>query len=107
MKRLALLRKENDISQLEFATRVGLSQQTISRYESGEREPDYDTLKKFASYFGVTTDYLLGLSDVRNPYDVNTIAAHHDGEEYSEEELQAIEDFKAMVLRLRREQKGK
>lgn len=37
-----------------------MNQNSISRYENLERQADYDTLIKFADYFGVTIDYLLG-----------------------------------------------
>ncbi len=38
----------------------------MSKYETGEREPDYETLKHLADYFNVSLDYLLGRSDIRN-----------------------------------------
>ncbi len=40
-----------------------MNQNSISRYETGEREADYETLIKLADYFGVTVDYLLGKDD--------------------------------------------
>ena len=40
-----------------------MSQNTISRYETGAREADYKTLKLFADYFNVSIDYLLGRTD--------------------------------------------
>ena len=42
---------------------LGMSQNTISRYETGAREADYKTLLNFAEYFNVTVDYLLGRTD--------------------------------------------
>ena len=41
----------------------GVTNQTISLWETGQREPDFDTLVKIAKYFNVTTDYLLGIED--------------------------------------------
>lgn len=58
--RLKQLRKERDISQLKLAIDLNMNQNSISRYENGEREADYETLIKFADYFDVSLDYLLG-----------------------------------------------
>ena len=58
--RLKELRKERKISQLKLALDLNMNQNTISRYENMEREADYETLVKFADYFGVSVDYLLG-----------------------------------------------
>lgn len=61
--RLADLRQSFNLNQKEFAERMGLNPSTIANYESGKREPDYELLVKFADFFGVSTDYLLGRSD--------------------------------------------
>ena len=57
--RLKSLRKERGISQLKLALDLNMNQNSISRYETGEREADYATLIKLADYFGVSVDYLL------------------------------------------------
>ena len=54
---------ERNISQLKLALDLNMNQNTISRYENLEREADYETLIKFADYFGVSLDYLLGRKD--------------------------------------------
>ena len=61
--RLKELRKKRKISQLKLALDLNMNQNTISRYENLERQADYGTLVKFADYFGVTLDYLLGRCD--------------------------------------------
>ena len=61
--RLKLLRKQKNISQLKLAMDLDLSQNSISRYETGEREADYATLIRFADYFNVSIDYLLERTD--------------------------------------------
>ena len=61
--RLKHLRKMRKISQLKLALDLNMNQNTISRYETMEREADYATLIKFAEYFDVSLDYLLGRSD--------------------------------------------
>lgn len=61
--RLKELRKERKISQLKLALDLNMNQNTISRYENLERQADYEMLIKFADYFHVSVDYLLGRSD--------------------------------------------
>ena len=61
--RLKELRKEKNISQLKLALDLSKNQNTISRYETGEREADYKTLIKIADYFNVSIDYLLERTD--------------------------------------------
>ena len=61
--RLKSLRKEKGISQLKLALDLNMSQNSISRYETGEREADYRTLILIADYFDVSIDYLLGRTD--------------------------------------------
>ena len=58
--RLKKLRKAKKISKIKLAIDLNMNQNSISRYENLERQADYDTLIKFADYFGVTIDYLLG-----------------------------------------------
>lgn len=61
--RLKQLRKRRGLSQLRLATELGMNQNSISRYESGEREADYQTLIQLADYFNVSIDYLLERTD--------------------------------------------
>ena len=57
--RLKILRTQRKISQLKLAMDLNMNQNSISRYENGEREADYATLIRFADYFDVSIDYLL------------------------------------------------
>lgn len=76
-QRLKELRMAKKVTQEELGQHLGFRDSTISQYESGSREPDYDTLLKIAEFFGVTTDYLLGRSVVCEPSSsYPTIAAH-------------------------------
>lgn len=68
IKNLVKLRKELNMSQAELAEKLGVSQQTISKYERGTREPDNKTLIKLSEIFNCTTDYLLGRTNIQNPY---------------------------------------
>ena len=61
--RLKELRRERKISQLKLAIDLNMNQNTLSRYENMEREADYETLIRFADYFDVSLDYLLGRTD--------------------------------------------
>lgn len=61
--RLKELRKEKRLSQLKLALDLNMNQNSISRYENMEREADYETLVRFADYFNVSIDYLLGRTD--------------------------------------------
>lgn len=56
---LKQLRRERGISQVRLAMELSVSQHTISRYETGEREADYAMLIRIADYFDVSVDYLL------------------------------------------------
>ncbi len=61
--RLKALRKSRNISQQKLAIDLDMNQNSISRYENGEREADYRTLIAISDYFDVSTDYLLGRTD--------------------------------------------
>ena len=67
--RLKELRKQRGISQLKLAMDLSMNQNSISRYETGAYEADYETLIKLADYFHVSIDYLLERTD--NP-EMNT-----------------------------------
>lgn len=62
--RIKNLRERNNISQIDFAKKIGVSNTVLSRYETGDRKPDYDTLQLIADFFEVSTDYLLGRTDI-------------------------------------------
>ncbi len=57
---LKSLRKSLGLTQDELANKLDVSRSTIGMYESGSREPDYETLEAIADFFNVDTDYLLG-----------------------------------------------
>ncbi len=65
MERLKLLRKELKKTQTDIANVLGITVSAYGNYELGQREPDNANLIKLAKYFGVSTDYLLGLSEER------------------------------------------
>ncbi|HHV08301.1 MAG TPA: helix-turn-helix transcriptional regulator, partial [Firmicutes bacterium] len=64
--RLLELRKQKGLSQAELAQHLDVSQSLVSYYESGSKQPGYETLGKMANLFSVSVEYLLGLTD--NPH---------------------------------------
>ncbi len=64
--RIKELRKSKRISQIKLGIDLNMSQNTISRYETGEREPSISDLIRIADYFGVSVDYLLERTDNPN-----------------------------------------
>lgn len=58
---LKALRKKRNLTQSELGSNIGLSKAVISKYENGLGYPTFDVLIRFANFFGVTTDYLLGV----------------------------------------------
>ncbi|TSB47153.1 helix-turn-helix domain-containing protein [Alkalicoccobacillus porphyridii] len=90
--RLKKLRGEKGFSQKEFGAIFGLTNFQISRYEKGTANPDPDLITKFADYFEVTTDYLLGRVDERDSY--ISIAFEDGGKEpLSEDEKEHLEEM--------------
>lgn len=69
--RLRQLRKEQSISQQFLADRLGISKSSINMYERGEREPGLEMLESIADYFNVDMDYLMGISEVPNVFQLN------------------------------------
>lgn len=59
-------REEKGLTQAEVAKLLDISASTIGMYEQGRRDPDTDTLKKLAELYEVSTDYLLGRTDIPN-----------------------------------------
>lgn len=60
---LKRLREEAGYSQASFAKDFGSKQSTVAKWETGEREPNFETIQRIADFFGVSVDYLLGRAD--------------------------------------------
>ena len=69
--RLKLLRDEKGLTQEDLAKIIDVSPSAIGMYERDEREPNDDLTLKLADYFGVSTDYILGKSDIQNSTNTN------------------------------------
>ncbi|MCC0658841.1 helix-turn-helix transcriptional regulator [Clostridioides sp. ZZV14-6154] len=61
--RIAKLRKELDINQKELATKVGITEASLSRYENNLREPKSEIIVRLAKALKTSTDYLLGINE--------------------------------------------
>lgn len=97
------LRLEKDLSQQKLADMLGVSKSSISMYEREERQPDFEILETIADFFQVDMNYLLGKYDTgAAPQKISTIAAHkEDGENWTDDELHKIEEYKNLLLAAR------
>lgn len=86
-------RERRNLSQTQIADAIGVAKSTYSLYESGKREPNVQTIKKISDVLNVSADELLGLPEPQ----ISTFAAHFDGDEYTESELEEIRQFAEFV----------
>lgn len=66
--RLRDLREDADITQKQIADYLHIKQNTYCQYESGRRQIPLEALMALAKYYHVSTDYILGLTNVKKPY---------------------------------------
>ena len=66
--RLRELREDSDITQAQIAEYLHIRQNTYSQYENGQRQLPIDVLILLAGYYKTSTDYILGLTDIKTPY---------------------------------------
>ena len=64
--RIAALRHSRGMSQQQLAAQLDVSASAVGMYEQGRREPSGQQIVQLARLFGVSTDYLLGLTDEKN-----------------------------------------
>lgn len=115
MLRLRALRQEQNISMKQLGDIFDVAESTISLYENEKRKVDTDMLIKFANYFNVSTDYLLGITDERNSsldnnadigFDDFTYAMHNESKQLTDDDKQMLLDM-AKMLKKRVEEKQK
>ena len=94
---LKLAREKRNMTQKEVADQIGVAKSTYSLYESGNREPNVQTIKKIADILRISADDLLGLSN-----EPLTIAAHFDGTEFTADELDDISSYAEFVKNRRK-----
>ena len=96
------LRSNKGISQKKLADAIGVAQSSINYWEKGQRTPSVAAAQKLADYFNITLDELYDIDNL--PESVNTLAAHFDGDEYTEEELRQIKFFAQYLKTLRQKE---
>lgn len=67
-RRIRDLREDRDLRQIDMARLLQCTQVSYSHYELGKRDIPTDVLIRLAQYYNTSTDYLLGLTDVKTPY---------------------------------------
>lgn len=103
--RIKELRTEKQWTQEFVAEKLNISMGALSRYETGMYEPkSLDLVKDFAVLFDVSTDYLLGKSDIRNPEKIDTDKINiglskKDYNPPTKEQQDKIEEFAKFVLK--------
>jgi len=102
--RIRQLREEQGMTQKQLAEKTGYkTRSAINKIETGLRDISQSQIVAFAEALSVSPSYLMGWEESKQQ-DIQTIAAHHDGEDWTDEELEEIEQFKEFV-RMRRKQK--
>lgn len=91
VKNLKKLRNEYKISQQQLAEIIGVSQQSINKYENHNIEPDIETLKALAEYFNTTVDYLIG-------YEIND-SSKTNGLKLTKNEIELILNYRTLTPR--------
>ncbi len=66
--RLRDLREDSDITQSELAAFLHIKQNTYSQYENGQRQVPLDVLISLARYYNTSLDYLVGITNIKNPF---------------------------------------
>ena len=97
MKNLKKIREAKNLTQQNIADMLNIQRPTYTRYENGEREPDFETVLKLSEILEVSVDYLLGKTDIPT-----TLDEELEGEEFalwgevhdlSEEEKKKVLEF--------------
>lgn len=108
------LRKGKGYTQVELAKEMKISKSSISMYENGNREPDFETLEYFADYFNVDMDFLLGKSKIMRKNDLyksyvngmqDAFVSNAMEEDWTKEELVKIEEYKQLLRAARNNKK--
>lgn len=96
-ERIRQLRLEHNLTAKKLGELFNLSESTISLYESGKRTPSKELLLKMSDYFNVSTDYLLGKSDIPD--------AEFLYNSTKKNEFNVVEEIKKMLIQIKRNEK--
>lgn len=114
--RLKSARTNKGISQKKLAECLFVSQQTVAKWETDKATPNPETITKISNVLDVSTDYLLGITDERNPsldnnadigFDDFTYAMHNESKELTDEDKQMLLDMARMLKKRIDERKSK
>lgn len=97
--RIRDLRNEFGLTQEELGKKIGQTKSNISKYETGSLEPGIDTLRELAKIFNVSLDYLMGASDIRNPYKDKTPEEKYPEVHDVEEAMKIILEQPGLMLK--------
>ena len=89
--RLKQLRKEKDVTQQEISEQLDISRGIYGNYETGFAKPPIDVLEKLADYFNVSTDYLLGRTEIKKYEDMQI--EHNKEYSVSEKDIEYIKEL--------------
>ena len=104
--RLVQLRKELNLTQEEFALKIGFSRTAVSAWETGRNEPSNADTIKIADFFGVSVDYLVGKTDIRNNNGLDNVRmASYNGVDVNGLSNKEIEEIKQFVEFVRNKNK--
>lgn len=99
----AKLLNDNHVKPVDVTRATGISSTVFSEWKKGKSTPKADKLQLIADYFGVSLEFLLTGKEKEEPAKpVHTIAAHFEGDDYTEEELEEIKKFAEFVKNRRK-----
>lgn len=98
-ERLKELRENLHLSQKVAASHFGITNFQLSRYETGKANPDPELIAEFAKFYEVSSDYLLGLSSVKNPRKRSENPFLNDLSQVSKEDLEELEEYFQLMQR--------
>jgi len=97
-ERLKLAREKKELTQIDVRKITGINNKTLSGYENGVSEPDFETAKILADLYEVSFDYLVGRTDNPRGYSLQTDTTTNDQSKKLPEDAQkSIEDFKRYI----------
>ncbi|MET3846845.1 helix-turn-helix transcriptional regulator [Paenibacillus sp. OAE614] len=88
--RIKKLREQAGLTQLDLASKLGINNSVLSRIEAGKRPVEDTEMNKFADFFEVTSDYLLGRTDKPNE-DESNISFFGGPDKYTSDEIEEME----------------
>ncbi len=100
VKNLKKLRAEAGVSQQQLADVIGVSQQSINKYENHNVEPDISTLIALSDYFSTSVDYLIGNTDLKRKIEVVHTFDLNDDEKEIIEKYRKTSDKNKKIIEL-------